>query len=104
MYCLGYGILCAAWMFSLKSVRYLILRKGGQAVSFVTYGPFGKNRIMTVDLKHVSSQETREAARGFLPLKVQHQRLYYVLDLNGEFRNKQLFDATAGLRRTWKNS
>lgn len=90
-------------MFSLKSVRYLILRKGGEAVTFVTYGPFGRNRIMTVPLKHVSCQQTREAAKSYIPIKVENQYLHYVLDLSGEFRNKQLFDATAGLKRKWKN-
>jgi hypothetical protein len=50
----GYGILTVAWLFTLKSIRYLILRKGGDKVTFVTYTPFGKNRMMTVDLNKVS--------------------------------------------------
>lgn len=90
-------------MFSLKSVRYLILRKGGQAVTFVTYGPFGKNRMMTVDLKHVCCKETRNNAKSYLPVKVENQYLHYILDMKGEFKNKELFDATAGLKRIWKN-
>ncbi|XP_011182184.1 transmembrane protein 223 [Zeugodacus cucurbitae] len=96
---IGYGILCASWMYTLRSVRYLILRKGGKDVAFVTYGPFNKNRIMTVPLKCVSAQESRELARNQLPIKVKNRSLYYVLDMRGEFKNPQLFDYTAGLKR-----
>ncbi|XP_034110244.1 transmembrane protein 223 [Drosophila nasuta] len=96
---IGYGILFAVWMFTLRSVRFLILRKGGQSVSFVTYGPFNRNRIMTVPLKCISAEESRELARVQLPIKVKNKSLYYVLDMRGEFRNPQLFDYTAGLKR-----
>eukprot|EP00099_Drosophila_melanogaster_P008176 NP_001260872.1 uncharacterized protein Dmel_CG12935, isoform B [Drosophila melanogaster] len=96
---IGYGILFAVWMFTLRSVRFLILRKGGQSVSFVTYGPFNRNRIMTVPLKCVSAEESRNMARVQLPIKVKGKTLYYVLDMRGEFRNGELFDYTAGLKR-----
>lgn len=96
---IGYGILVAAWMFTLRSVRLLILRKGGQSVSLVTYAPFNKNRIMDVPLKYISAQESREAARVQLPLKVKNRNFYYILDMRGEFLNQRLFDYTAGLRR-----
>ncbi|PSN52737.1 hypothetical protein C0J52_06152 [Blattella germanica] len=98
----GYGILTAAWLFTLKSVRYLILRKGGDKLTFITYTPFGKNRMTTVDLNKVSSQETRQNAKVQLPIKVKDHRLYYVLDMKGDFKNPKLFDSTAGLKRTWK--
>ncbi|KAH8369936.1 hypothetical protein KR093_001513 [Drosophila rubida] len=96
---IGYGILFAVWMFTLRSVRFLILRKGGQSISFVTYGPFNRNRIMTVPLKCISAEESRELARVQLPIKVKNKSMYYVLDMRGEFRNPQLFDYTAGLKR-----
>lgn len=48
---LGYGILVMSWMYTLRSVRFLILRKGGADVTFVTYTPFGQNRMLTVPLK-----------------------------------------------------
>ncbi|XP_068146482.1 transmembrane protein 223 [Drosophila tropicalis] len=96
---IGYGILFAVWMFTLRSVRFLILRKGGRDVSFVTYGPFNRNRIMTVPLKCISAEESRELARVQLPIKVREKTLYYILDMRGEFRNPQLFDYTAGLKR-----
>lgn len=54
---------------------------------------------MTVPLKNVSAEESRETARNLLPIKVKNRALYYVLDMRGEFRNPQLFDYTAGLKR-----
>lgn len=96
---IGYGILAVAWMYTLRSVRFLVLRKGGQDLSFVTYGPFNKNRIITVPLKFCSAVESRATARVQLPIKVKNKSLFYILDMRGEFKNTQLFDHTAGLSR-----
>ncbi|CAB0017002.1 unnamed protein product [Nesidiocoris tenuis] len=113
----GYIMLAGSWLLTLRSVRYLILRKGGQSVSIVSYTPFGKNRILTIPLKYVcfmvkylliffvptsqvSAAESRHTARVNLPLKVHRKWLYYMVDMRGEFSNTQLFDATVGLRRT----
>ncbi|CAH1398290.1 unnamed protein product [Nezara viridula] len=95
----GYLFLLASWSYTIRSVRYLILRKGGKVVSFVTYGPFGKNSILDVPLTKISASESREHSRIQLPIKVKGKFLYYILDMRGEFPNKLLFDATAGLRR-----
>lgn len=86
-------------MFTLRSVRFCILRKGGEQVTLVTYGPFGKNRMMTVPLKCLSAQESRESARVQLPLKIQNKSFFYILDMKGEITNNRLFDHTIGLRR-----
>lgn len=86
-------------MYTLRSVRFLILRKGGRDVTIVTYGPFGKNTMMTVPLKAISAQTHREVSEVLLPLKVRNRSLFYVLDMKGEFKNPQLYDYTAGLNR-----
>uniref|UniRef100_A0A182SYG2 Transmembrane protein 223 n=1 Tax=Anopheles maculatus TaxID=74869 RepID=A0A182SYG2_9DIPT len=99
---IGYGVLFAAWMFTLRSVRYLILRKGGDNVSVVTYAPFGTNRIMDVPLKYISAQESREAARVTVPVKIKNRALFYMLDMRGEFTNTKLYDYTVGLSRKLK--
>uniref|UniRef100_A0A0A9YW34 Transmembrane protein 223 n=1 Tax=Lygus hesperus TaxID=30085 RepID=A0A0A9YW34_LYGHE len=99
----GYIMLAGSWTFTLRSVRFLILRKGGKSVSFVTFTPFGENRIMEVPLKHVSAADSRHSAKVNLPLKVRGKWLHYMLDMRGEFRNTQLFDATVGLRREFKS-
>ncbi|GAB0100728.1 Transmembrane protein 223 [Sergentomyia squamirostris] len=99
-FCFGWGILAMSWMYTLRSVRYLVLRKGGQNVSLVTYTPMGVgNRIMDVPLTCISAQESRGAARVHLPLKVKNRAFYYILDKKGTFPNEKLFDYTAGLRR-----
>lgn len=100
-FAIGYGILAISWMYTLRSIRYLILRKGGDKVTLVTYTPFGENRLLTVDLSNVCCKETRMATRSQLPLKVKNHKLHYILDMKGEFKNPQLFDYTAGLKRTW---
>lgn len=89
-------------MYTLRSVKFLILRKGGNQISLVTYTPLGANRILTVNLDQVSCKETRTAARSQLPIKIKNHYLHYILDMKGEFRNPALFDYTAGLKRVWK--
>lgn len=95
----GYGILVTGWFFILKSVRLLVLRQGGKVVTFVTYTPFGKDRIMDVPLRCISAESSRQTARATLPLKVKNRAFYYVLDMRGEFKNPKLFDQTVGLKR-----
>lgn len=97
----GYGLLLLAWTFTVRSVRYLILHKGGKEVSLVTYTPFGVNRIMKVPLTAISAQESRTSASSQLPLKVKDRWLFYMLDMRGEFKNAQLYDYTAGLKRNF---
>ena len=52
---IGYTFIAAMWMYTLKSVRFLVLNKGGDKLSFVTYTPFGKNRILTVPINKVGN-------------------------------------------------
>ncbi|XP_065349060.1 transmembrane protein 223 [Cloeon dipterum] len=99
---IGYLSLAASWFYTLRAVRYLILRKGGAEVSFVCYAPFGENRIMTVPLRNVSCPQSRQACKVQLPLKVKNRRMHYVLDMKGQFKNNKLFDNTVGLKRNLK--
>lgn len=85
----------------MKSVRYLVLRKGGEELTLVTYAPFGKTRMLTVPLNRVSCKEMRSRATSSLPLKVKGHYLHYLLDMQGEFKNEVLFDHTAGLKRNF---
>lgn len=87
------------WMYTLKSVRYLILNKGGRHLTFVTYTPYGKNRMMKVPIDNVCCKEQRTAAKVQLPLKVKDMWMHYMLDMKGEFKHPVLFDSTAGLFR-----
>lgn len=86
-------------MYTLRAVRYLVLRKDGITVTLVTYAPFGENRMMDVPLKYVSALQSRNQAKIQLPLRVKNRLLYYLLDMRGEFRNLKLYDYTVGLKR-----
>ncbi|XP_072947769.1 transmembrane protein 223 [Epargyreus clarus] len=97
----GTGSLALIWMYTLKSVRFLILNKGGRHLTFVTYAPFGKNRIMKVPIECVSCKESRNLAKVQLPLKVKNTAMHYMLDMRGQFTQPVLFDSTAGLARKW---
>lgn len=88
-----------AWMYTLRSIRFLVLRKGSSQVALVTYGPFGHNRIMNVPLNNLSAQDSRQTAKVLLPLKVKERRLFYIMDMRGTFLNKELYDKTIGLKR-----
>ncbi|XP_059061663.1 transmembrane protein 223 isoform X2 [Achroia grisella] len=98
---IGTGSLAIIWMYTLKSVRFLILNKGGRHLTFVTYSPFGRNRIIKIPIENVCCKENRSNARVQLPLKVKNQWMHFMLDMRGEFRNPLLFDSTAGLMRRW---
>ncbi|CAH2090826.1 unnamed protein product [Euphydryas editha] len=98
---IGTGSLAMIWMYTLKSVRFLILNKGGRHLTFVTYAPFGNNRIMKVPIENVCCKESRKIAKVQLPLKVKNTLMHYMLDMRGEFKNPLLFDCTAGLKRVW---
>lgn len=87
------------WMYTLRSVRYLILNKGGKHLTIVSYTPYGKNRMLKVPLENVCCKETRNAAKVQLPLKIKNKLMHYMLDMRGEFKNGLLFDCTAGLKR-----
>ncbi|XP_066148388.1 transmembrane protein 223 [Euwallacea fornicatus] len=100
---IGWGILSVTWIYTLRAVKYLILRKGGQQATIITYAPFGKNRMFTLDLQCISATQARSAALSFIPLKVKGHWFYYMIDMNGEFKNALLFDNTAGLKRVWRD-
>lgn len=68
-------------------------------MSFVTYGPLGKNRIQTVPLRYVTGIVNRETNQSYLPLKVKNITWFFVLDKRGEYVRKDLFDHYVNLNR-----
>nr|CAG4651502.1 EOG090X0JX7 [Simocephalus serrulatus] len=99
--CVAVGVLIlgGSWMFSLKAVKNIVLRKGGKDVTFITYAPFNKIRYLDTPLKNVSATQSRSRAPVQLPVKVKGYMGYFMIDMKGEFRNPSLFDATVGMRR-----
>lgn len=102
--CLGAGgsILTAAVMFSRRSVSALILRKGGENVTFVLFGFLGIRTSFTVPISRVSCRHSRSAVTSQLPVKVKGHSFHYILDKQqGRFLNGRLFDYTVGMKRVF---
>ncbi|CAG0918354.1 unnamed protein product [Notodromas monacha] len=93
-FALGYGCLLVTWLMALRSVRMLVLRKGGMDVTFVTYAPFGSSRMVTVPLATVSCARHRGAFRSQMPVKVFGRMFHFTLDKRGSFVRPDLFDVT----------
>ncbi|XP_076321770.1 transmembrane protein 223 [Tachypleus tridentatus] len=98
----GYLIAVCTGLYTLRSVRYLILLRGGEVARLVTYTPFGGNRIIDVSLRDLSCQQARDQATSFLSLKVRNRWMFFLVDKRGTFLNPKLFDSTVGLYRTLK--
>jgi len=98
---IGYIILVGAVLFTKRTVRYLTLLKGGQHVQLICYSPFWRPRLITVPLEHMTCNVSRDHIRGHLPIKIKNYWMYFLLDKSGTFTNTQLFDYTAGLKRSW---
>lgn len=90
-------------MYPMRSIKYVVLNKGGKELTFVTYGPFGINQLIRIGLENVSCTSTRQNCPAWMGLKLKGQPWFFLIDMRGDFRNTQLFDATAGLQRAWKS-
>uniref|UniRef100_A0A8C5LAC8 Transmembrane protein 223 n=1 Tax=Jaculus jaculus TaxID=51337 RepID=A0A8C5LAC8_JACJA len=97
---MGTLVLGVGLLFSLRSVRSVMLRAGGQHVTLTTYAPFGLGAHFTVPLNQISCMAHRGEVPAMLPLKVKGRRFYFLLDKAGHFPNTQLFDNTVGTYRS----
>ncbi|XP_044536064.1 transmembrane protein 223 [Gracilinanus agilis] len=95
----GVLVLAAGLLFSRRSVRSVLLHKGGQQVTVTTHAPFGLGAQFTVPLRQVSCLAHRGEVPAMLPLKVRGRRFYFLLDKAGRFPNTRLFDLTVGAYR-----
>ncbi|XP_046500562.1 transmembrane protein 223 [Equus quagga] len=97
---IGTLVLGAGLLFSLRSVRSVMLRAGGKQVTLTTHAPFGLGAHFTVPLNQVSCMAHRGEVPAMLPLKVKGRRFYFLLDKAGHFPNTKLFDNTVGAYRS----
>lgn len=121
--CLGPVIAGVIVFVIIRSVKYVILRKGGQDVTLVTYHPYKKEVVNTVPLDkvsrildetlqkveknikcmlkilQVSSLTSRDGLKAYIPIKIKGKKWNYLLDKNGHFVNPDLFDDTVGVKR-----
>lgn len=96
----GTLVLGAGLLFSLRSVRSVMLRAGGKQVTLTTHAPFGLGAHFTVPLNQVSCMAHRGEVPAMLPLKIKGRRFYFLLDKAGHFPNTKLFDNTVGAYRS----
>ncbi|CAG7723711.1 unnamed protein product [Allacma fusca] len=99
---IGYLIFTGGWIYVVRSIRYIILRKGGGTISLVSYHPSGRNAVMDVPINCVSASGSRAAKKSYIPIKVKGRRLFYMLDTDGTFPRPELFDRTVGVHRKFK--
>ncbi|XP_044115423.1 transmembrane protein 223 [Neovison vison] len=97
---IGTLVLSAGLLFSLRSVRSVMLRAGGKQVTLTTHAPFGLGAHFTVPLNQVSCMAHRGEVPAMLPLKIKGRRFYFLLDKAGHFPNTKLFDNTVGAYRS----
>lgn len=85
-----------------RYVKYVILQKGGEHVSLITYNLFKNELLQEVPVKQIRSTLSRNEIKNYMQLKVQFQSFYYLMDAKGTFLNIELFDNTIGAAKNWK--
>lgn len=98
---LGNVVAVGVALFTLRSVRSVILMKGGEKVYIQTYSPIRNVRGFEVPLSHVSCMQSRLQKSSYISLKVKGHWMYYLIDQRGTFPHPKLFDNTVGTKRTF---
>ncbi|XP_071963702.1 transmembrane protein 223-like [Antedon mediterranea] len=96
----GGTIFVLSFLYSRKNISALVLRQGGQHLTFETYGIFAQGYTFTVPITEVSCNYTRHAGKSTLPIKVKNHKLFYSLDAtDGNFYYGRLFDNVVTVTR-----
>lgn len=98
----GYLVAMGAFLFTLRSVRYLVLLKGGQFVRVITYAPVGARRI-TIPLSYISGQQALSKDKPYYPFKIKGYWFNFLADMNGELLEQKIFQNTIAISRNLKN-
>ena len=86
---------------SYKTIKYLVLKKGGEQVRIVTYGFLGRSRDFTVPLSRCSCESNPNTDQGKFLLRIYGMRLRLTIDNQGDVRNRKLFNNTVCLKRNF---
>jgi len=97
--CMGVMLIAICSVYTFKSVKMLVLCKGGDNLSITSFGFFNRNVTNTIPLDSISCVVGRNSRGHTIPIKVKGKWFHYTLDKNGEIYNPKLFDLTAGLSR-----
>jgi hypothetical protein len=92
-------------LFTIRSIRYIILRSGGQKVRITCFSLIGatnRYRHHDIPLDKISAIQDRNSAGNYIPIKIKGKWLYYLVDKKGHFFHPTLFDETVGVFRILK--
>ncbi|XP_076229014.1 transmembrane protein 223 [Nomia melanderi] len=89
------------YFISQRFIKYLILNKGGNEVTMVTYHLFKEQKILKVPVNKIQANISRHEMKTYLPLKIKDKKFFFLLDNGGTFYNKDLFDNTVGFAKKW---
>uniref|UniRef100_G3MNG8 Transmembrane protein 223 n=1 Tax=Amblyomma maculatum TaxID=34609 RepID=G3MNG8_AMBMU len=96
---IGTLVVAGSSLFVLRSVRSIVLLKGGQRVLVQTYAPFKDLRGIEVPLENINCLQSRLRKSSYITLKIKGHWLYFMLDQRGLFPYPKLFDNTVGVSR-----
>lgn len=96
-----FGVLVMAFglVYPSRMIREITLLKGGDKILLETYRPFGFTKKQEIKLKDISAQWGQTEAKDHLPLRVRGTQFHYLVDQQGIYFNRRLFDQTVGLHR-----
>jgi len=92
-------------LFTIRSVRYIILSPGARSVRITTFSITGspkRYRNYDIPLENVSAFQYRSSDGNYIPLKVRGKWFYFLVDSKGKFHKPSLFDQTVGVFRVLK--
>ncbi|XP_015590821.1 transmembrane protein 223 [Cephus cinctus] len=93
---LSYGVI---HFLITRSIKYVILCKGGKQFMIATYHPIKQTTVKTIPIESVTLRTSRSEGKNVIALKIKGSPLYYLLDSQGVYTNPKLFDYTAGVKR-----
>ncbi|XP_032675025.1 transmembrane protein 223 [Odontomachus brunneus] len=79
-----------------RTVRYIILHKGGKIVTLTTSNLWNKDCNMQVPISMIRCVNQRSDGTSVVSLKLKHKSFHYLLETKGTFLNPELFDHTLG--------
>ncbi|KYQ55679.1 hypothetical protein ALC60_05430, partial [Trachymyrmex zeteki] len=80
-----------------RSIKYIILNKGGKTLSIITYHMQKKKSKLNLPVGVVKCTADRQDDTGtYLPLKIKNKSFYYIVNKSGTFVNSNLFDHIMG--------
>ena len=90
---IGLGCLMSSMFFTIRSVNRLYLLKGTQSIGVITDGLFGKAFTYELPLNDLAFRSKRINRTALLSFKAKNHFFYFLMNnLEGEFKEKELFD------------